>query len=161
MKKLLMLTAFAALLFAGVASAHIIGTLWLKPGHCTKIAKTKVCARKAAPRTVTHISTVTSTVTKTVTQTVTQTVTAPAPCTVTKSYSGQATTGTLEPEFTTCQNEVITVTATDGYIAHVVDEVTGTHYASNYAPTVLPPGKHQFFIDDIGTPGSWTVSVGQ
>lgn len=158
MKKALVFAAFAVLLFAGVASAHVVSTLWLKPGHCTKIAKTKVCARNASSRTVT--STHTSTVTNTVTQTVTQTVTAPPPCTVTKNYSGPATTGTLEPVFTTCQNEVITVTSTALHDVYAADEIGAYVYAGvGTTPTVLvlPPGNHQFFIT---ANGSWTVSIG-
>jgi len=37
---------------AGVATAAAVGTIWIRPGGCTKVGKTKVCARKVAPVTV-------------------------------------------------------------------------------------------------------------
>ena len=45
-----------AILAAGGASAYGLSTIWLKPGHCTKVrhTHTKVCARAVKPRTVTH-----------------------------------------------------------------------------------------------------------
>jgi hypothetical protein len=42
-----------ALLAAGGASAYALRTVFLKPGHCTKVHGTKVCARSVKPRIVT------------------------------------------------------------------------------------------------------------
>jgi hypothetical protein len=39
-----------ALLAAGGASAYALRTVFLKPGHCTKVHGTKVCARSVKPR---------------------------------------------------------------------------------------------------------------
>src|SRR5262245_14348135 len=47
-----------ALLVAGGASAYVLRTIWLRPGHCTKLHGTKVCARKVKPRTVSQTVTV-------------------------------------------------------------------------------------------------------
>jgi hypothetical protein len=48
-----MAVVLLALLAAGGASAYALGTIWLRPGHCTKLHGTKVCARKVKPKTVT------------------------------------------------------------------------------------------------------------
>ena len=48
-----MVAVALALLAAGGASAYALRTIWLQPGHCTKLHGTKVCARKVPPRTVT------------------------------------------------------------------------------------------------------------
>jgi hypothetical protein len=67
--KILVAAFVVALSGAGVATAYGLKTIILKPGHCTKVGKTQVCAAKA--RTVTHsvtrtfVSTATSTVTVT------------------------------------------------------------------------------------------------
>jgi hypothetical protein len=42
-----------ALLAAGGASAYALKTIWLRPGRCTKVRGTKVCARKVVAKTVT------------------------------------------------------------------------------------------------------------
>jgi hypothetical protein len=42
-----------ALLGAGGASAYALRTVFLKPGHCTKVHGTKVCARSVKPKIVT------------------------------------------------------------------------------------------------------------
>jgi hypothetical protein len=42
-----------ALLSAGGASAYALKTIWLRPGRCTTVHGTKVCARKVVPKTVT------------------------------------------------------------------------------------------------------------
>jgi hypothetical protein len=41
------------LIAVGGASAYAVRTIWLRPGRCTKVHGTKVCARKVSPRTVT------------------------------------------------------------------------------------------------------------
>lgn len=53
MRRPFLFAAFALLVFAGAAAAYGVSTVYLKPGACTKIAGTKICARKAAPVTVT------------------------------------------------------------------------------------------------------------
>jgi hypothetical protein len=60
----LLVAVVLALAGAGGASAYALRTIFLAPGHCKKVHGTKVCARKAAPRTttVTHTSTTTVTV---------------------------------------------------------------------------------------------------
>jgi hypothetical protein len=45
--------AVIALAAAGGASAYALHTIMLRPGHCTKVHGTKVCARKVTPRTFT------------------------------------------------------------------------------------------------------------
>jgi hypothetical protein len=53
-KRPLLFAALAALVFAaGAAAAYRVSTIYLKPGACTRVAKTRVCARKVAPTTVT------------------------------------------------------------------------------------------------------------
>ena len=54
MKRVVVATALLlALLAAGGASAYALKTIWLRPGRCTKVHGTKVCARTVAPKTVT------------------------------------------------------------------------------------------------------------
>ena len=42
-----------ALLAVGRESAYALRTVFLKPGHCTKVHGTKVCARSVKPKIVT------------------------------------------------------------------------------------------------------------
>jgi hypothetical protein len=44
-RTVLVVVAVLALLAAGGASAYALHTIFLKPGHCTKVHGTKVCAR--------------------------------------------------------------------------------------------------------------------
>lgn len=53
MNRPVIVAAITALAFTGAAAAYGVSTIYLKPGTCTKVARTKVCARKAAPVTVT------------------------------------------------------------------------------------------------------------
>jgi hypothetical protein len=46
--------AVLALAAAGGASAYALHTIFLRPGHCTKVHGTKVCARAVKPRTITR-----------------------------------------------------------------------------------------------------------
>jgi hypothetical protein len=55
-KQPLLVATVALLVFAGAAAAYGVSTIYLKPGACTKVAKTKVCARKVTPVTVTVLS---------------------------------------------------------------------------------------------------------
>jgi hypothetical protein len=49
----LVVVAVLALLAAGGASAYALKTVFLEPGHCTKVHGTKVCARNVKAKTVT------------------------------------------------------------------------------------------------------------
>jgi hypothetical protein len=54
MKRTTFIVAVAlGLLVAGGASAYALRTIWLQPGHCTKVHGSMVCARKVKSRTVT------------------------------------------------------------------------------------------------------------
>jgi hypothetical protein len=53
----LLVAVVLALAAAGGASAYTLRTIFLKPGRCTKVHGTKVCARRVKPSTV--ITTVT------------------------------------------------------------------------------------------------------
>lgn len=55
-KRPFLLTAVTALVFAGAAAGYGVSTIYLEPGACTRVAKTRVCARKAMPVTVTVVS---------------------------------------------------------------------------------------------------------
>lgn len=48
-----LLAAIALLVFAGTAAAYGVSTIFLRPGACVKVAKTRVCARRVNPVTVT------------------------------------------------------------------------------------------------------------
>lgn len=58
MRKVVVLAVVMLLLGAGGASAYALHTIFLRPGHCTKVRGTKVCARKVAPKTVLQTVTV-------------------------------------------------------------------------------------------------------
>jgi hypothetical protein len=68
MKRALVAAVLVALAAAGTAAAYTFGTVWVQPGHCTKVATSRVCARTTPAVTVAQT---------TVTQTIT--VTAPPP----------------------------------------------------------------------------------
>src|SRR6478752_9165992 len=54
MRRTVLLAVLAvALTAAGGASAYALRTVFLKPGHCTKVHGTKVCARDVKPKLVT------------------------------------------------------------------------------------------------------------
>ena len=54
MRRTILLAVLAvALTAAGGASAYALRTVFLKPGHCTKVHGTKVCARDVKPKLVT------------------------------------------------------------------------------------------------------------
>jgi hypothetical protein len=58
MRKVVVLAVVMLLLGAGGASAYALHTIFIRPGHCTKVHATKVCARKVAPKTVSETVTV-------------------------------------------------------------------------------------------------------
>ncbi|HEY1565159.1 MAG TPA: hypothetical protein VGF72_10795 [Gaiellaceae bacterium] len=51
-KAVLLAAAVLVLAAAGGASAYALTTIFVRPGHCTKVHGTKVCARAVKPRTV-------------------------------------------------------------------------------------------------------------
>ncbi|HEX4324458.1 MAG TPA: hypothetical protein VHZ77_07485 [Gaiellaceae bacterium] len=53
MRKGLLAAIFVALVCAGGASAYALHTIMLRPGHCTRVGHTKICARHAKTKTVT------------------------------------------------------------------------------------------------------------
>ena len=52
-RTILIAVTVLALAAAGSASAYALHTITLNPGHCAKVHGTRVCARKAKPKTVT------------------------------------------------------------------------------------------------------------
>jgi hypothetical protein len=59
MRRIALVAIVLLLLGAGGASAYALRMVFIKPGHCTKVHGTRVCARRAAPHTVTTTVTVT------------------------------------------------------------------------------------------------------
>jgi hypothetical protein len=57
-RKTVLLAVVLLLLGGGAASAYAVRTIFIRPGHCTKVHGTKVCARKVAAHTVTTTVTV-------------------------------------------------------------------------------------------------------
>ncbi|MBV8064392.1 MAG: hypothetical protein JOY73_02585 [Actinobacteria bacterium] len=55
-RRVILGAAITVLVFAGAAAAYGVSTIYLRPGACTTVGKTKVCARKVAPVTVTASS---------------------------------------------------------------------------------------------------------
>lgn len=142
---LLIVVAVLALVAAGGASAYALRTIWLKPGHCTKLHGTKVCARKVAPRT--------STVTVTV-----------APSPVGKTFSGNGNQ-TLAP-VTLSHGVEVNWTAqpdSDGFNEFSVtsgendtnfvqfDNGDGTTSGTSF----IPAGTYTF---DVSASAAWTLS---
>lgn len=56
LKRRALFAAIALLVFAGTAAAYGVSTIYLKPGACTRVAKTRICARRVSPVTVTLAS---------------------------------------------------------------------------------------------------------
>jgi hypothetical protein len=52
-RKTVLLAVVLLLLGAGGASAYALRTVFIKPGHCTKVHGTRVCARSVPSKTVT------------------------------------------------------------------------------------------------------------
>jgi hypothetical protein len=52
-RRVVLIAVVLLLLGAGGASAYALRTVFIKPGHCTKVHGTKVCARSVPPKTVT------------------------------------------------------------------------------------------------------------
>jgi len=136
-----------ALTFAGVASAYALRTIWLHPGHCTKVHGTKVCARKAKP------STATTTVTVTV-----------APSPIGQAFSGNGDK-TLAP-MTLAQGDTVHWTAqpdADGLNGFMVSSSpTDTTFvefdngdSSTSGTSYIPAGTYTF---DVSASAAWTLS---
>jgi hypothetical protein len=132
-----------ALAAAGGASAYALRTIFLQPGHCTKVHGTKVCARTAKPRTFT--------------------------VTVGPSPIGQSFTGngdkTLAP-LTLPHGVTVSWTSqpdSDGFnLLSVSSQPDDTHYVSfdngdgtSSGTSYIPPGTYTF---DITAGAAWTLS---
>jgi hypothetical protein len=137
--------AVLALAAAGGASAYALRTIWLRPGHCTKVHGAKVCARSVQPRT--------STVTVTV-----------APSPIGQTFSGNGDT-TLAP-LTLSHGVTVQWTSqpdADGFNAFAVssspsdanfiefDNGDGATSGSSY----IPPGTYTF---QVSASAAWTLS---
>jgi hypothetical protein len=123
--KALIVSVLVALAFAGVAAAYSLRTVYIKPGHCTTISKTKVCALAQKPA----IHQVTQTVTVTTTP-------PPPPAPTVFNFSGQGET-TLAP-VTLAKPATIVWTCT-GYLAGINTNegdfgLGGNGYGSGYLP---------------------------
>jgi hypothetical protein len=57
-RRVVLVAVVLLLLGAGGASAYALRIVFIKPGHCTKVHGTKVCARKVPPKTVLQTVTV-------------------------------------------------------------------------------------------------------
>jgi len=53
MRRATLVAVVLLLLAVGSASAYAVRTVFIKPGHCTKVHGTKVCARSVPPKTLT------------------------------------------------------------------------------------------------------------
>jgi hypothetical protein len=144
---LLLVVAVLALAAAGGASAYALRTIWLKPGHCTKLHGTKVCARSVSPRT--SISTFTVTV-------------APSPIGQTFSGNGDQTLApltlshgvevswTAQPDSNGFNEFEVTSGANDTNFVEF-DNGDGTTSGSSY----VPAGTYTF---DVSASAAWTLS---
>jgi hypothetical protein len=142
---LLFVVAVLALAAAGGASAYALRTIWLRPGHCTKLHGTKVCARSVTPRT--------STVTLTV-----------APSPIGRSFSGNGDE-TLAP-MTLAHGVEVSWTAqpdSNGFNAFsVTSNPNDTSFVefdngdgSTSGTSYIPAGTYTF---DVSASAGWTLS---
>jgi hypothetical protein len=138
LSKSLVIVLMAALVFVGAASAYAVRTIYLKPGHCTTVAKTRVCAREVKPTV------------KTITV-------SPSPLGKTFSGSGQQT---LAP-FTLAKGAMLHWTITNdryGLGLSIYDTANGVVISSGNATSgqsYLKPGTYTL---DINAQGDWTIS---
>jgi hypothetical protein len=130
-----------ALVAAGGASAYALGTIWLGPGHCTKVHGAKVCARNVRPKTVTV---------------------APSPIGRTFSGNGDETV----PPLTLAHGVMVQWTAQPDSFGFnnfsVSSEPTDTHYVtfdngngSTSGSSYIPAGTYTF---NVSASGAWTLS---
>jgi hypothetical protein len=141
----LIAAALLALLAAGGASAYALRTIWLRPGHCTKVHGTKVCARKVKPHTATVMLTV-----------------APSPIGQTFSGNGNQTLApvtlphgvtvhwTAQPDSDGFNEFSVSSSTTDANFIQF-DNGDGTTSGSSY----VPPGTYTF---DVSASAAWTIS---
>ena len=132
-----------ALLAAGGASAYALRTVFLKPGHCTKVHGTKVCARSVKPRIVTVTV-------------------APSPVGQTFSGNGDRTLApvtlahgvtvhwTSQPDSDGFNEFDVSSSAGDTTFVEF-DNGNGTTSGTSY----IPPGTYTL---DISASGAWTIS---
>jgi hypothetical protein len=144
-RALFLVVALLALAAAGGASAYALKTIWLKPGHCTKVHGAKVCARSVTPRT--------STLTVTI---------APSPAGKTFSGNGDQTlapltlshgvevTWTAQPDSDGFNEFSVTSGATDTNFVQF-DNGDSTTSGTSY----IPPGTYTF---DVSASAAWTLS---
>jgi hypothetical protein len=144
-RTVLIAVAVLALAAAGGAGAYALRTIWIRPGHCTKVRGARVCARNVARRT--------STVTVTV---------APSPLGRTFSGNGDETLAPL----TLSHGVEVSWTAqpdSDGFNTFAVssnpndanfvefDNGDGATSGTSY----IPPGTYTF---DVSASATWTLS---
>ena len=141
----LLVAVVLALLAAGGASAYVLGTIWLRPGHCTKVHGTKVCARKVKPRTVSQTVTV-----------------GPSPIGATFSGNGDKTLApltlahgvtvqwTAQPDADGFNSFQVTSSPSDQTFVEF-DNGDSTTSGSSY----IPPGTYTF---EVGASAAWTLS---
>lgn len=138
----LVLVVAMALLAAGGASAYALRTIFLSPGHCTKVHGTKVCARSLKPRTVTV-----------------------APSSIGQTFSGNGSS-TLAPMTIPANGVTVHWTAQPdsyGYNTFSVSSSTGdTRYVSfdngnnsTSGASFIPIGTYTF---QVIASGAWTLS---
>lgn len=140
-RAVLIATVALSLLAAGGASAYALRTVWLQPGHCTKVHGTKVCARTVKPRTVTV-----------------------APSPIGKTFSGNGT-GTLAP-MTLAHGVTVHWTSqpdSSGFnLFSVSSQSSDTHFVTfdngngaTSGTSYIPPGTYTF---DVNASAAWTLS---
>lgn len=137
----LVLVVTMALLAAGGASAYALRTIFLSPGHCTKVHGTKVCARNVKPRTVTV-----------------------APSPVGQTFSGNGSK-TLTPVTLSHGVTVHWTSQPDSYgnnLFSVSSSTSDTHYisfdngnSSTSGTSYIPAGTYTL---DVTASGAWTIS---
>jgi hypothetical protein len=144
-KTALIAAAVLALAVAGGASAYALKTIWLRPGRCTNVHGTKVCARKVVART--------STVTVTV---------APSPIGQTFSGNGDLTLApltlshgvqvswTAQPDADGFNTFSVTSNPNDTNVV-AFDNGDGATSGTSY----IPPGTYTF---DVLASAAWTLS---
>jgi hypothetical protein len=149
-KGALLVVAMLSLAGAGGASAYALKTIFLAPGHCKKVHGTKVCARKVAPRTVTHTSTTTVTV---------------APSPIGKNFSGNGSS-TLAPVTIPANGVTVHWTAQPDQFGDNLFDVSSSPSDANFidfdngsgatsGSSFIPAGTYTFQVSASAT---WTLS---
>jgi hypothetical protein len=139
--------AALALAVAGGASAYALRTIWLRPGHCTKVHGTKVCARSVKARTATVTATVTvapSPIGQTITGNGDTTL---APLTLTHGVTVQWTS---QPDADGFNQFAVSSSPSDANFIEF-DNGDGSTSGSSY----IPPGTYTF---EVSASAAWTLS---